>query len=200
MRRRSFLTGTASTTALLALAGCTQSGDRSTDDDTNDSDDPGSQPTDPSTDTTETDDTTTTDSGDHPTTTVEDGLVNQSFTVTDTGSGTERHDATVDFDADKTEVVVTGTIPGADGCTTAELGEVTYDEQADHLSVTVQTIDVPTSDACTQAIVEIDYEARFTFAESLPSQVSVTHDGSDGRRDVASAAHGGASVGDPSSQ
>jgi len=186
MRRRSFLLGTASTTALLALAGCTQSGDRSTDDDTNDSDDPGNQPT---------------DSGDHPSTTVADGLVNQSLTVTGSASGTERHDATVEFDADATEVTVTGTIPGEDGCTTAELGDVTYDEQADVLSVTVQTIDIPDSgDACTQAIVEIDYEARLTFAESLPSQVSVTHDGSGGRRDVASASRNSASAGGPSPQ
>ncbi len=200
MRRRRFLTGTAAAASLPAVAGCTQTGDRSTDEPTETSDAAGDQSTDSSPDTTDTDAATPTDSGDTPTTVVADGLVNRSFTVTATGSGTERHDATVDFDTDATEVVVTGTIPGANGCKTAELGEVTYDEQADHLSVTVRTVDKPDSDVCTQAIVEIDYEARFTFAESLPSQVAVTHDGSDGRRDVASAGHGSARAGGPSSQ
>lgn len=203
MRRRRFLTVTAAASALPALAGCTQSGDRSNDDpndDATESDSPGTQSTDSPTDTTDTDDERT-DSGDHPTTVVEDVLVNKSFTVTESGSGTERNEATIDFDAEATEVVVTGTIPGANGCKTAELGAVQYDEQADQLSVTVQTIDIPDSgDACTQAIVEIDYEARFTFAESLPSEVSVTHDGSSGRREVASAAHDSTSAGTPADQ
>jgi hypothetical protein len=117
-----------------------------------------------------------------------------SFTVTGAESGTMTSEATVRFDAEAGRVVVGGTIPGSDSCKTAQLGSVEYDAGADRLSVGVETTRREgTEDAvCTQAIVEIDYEAEVAFSGGLPGTVVVTHDG----REVASGSHRTASADD----
>lgn len=111
------------------------------------------------------------DGGGTPTPTMTDS----SFTVTGIESGTEVDAATVSFGAPT--VTVEGTIWGADGCTTAELAGANYDAEDGELAVEVATRrDEPTGDvACTQAIVEIDYEATVTVENGPPERVVVTH-------------------------
>jgi hypothetical protein len=97
------------------------------------------------------------------------------FTVRESRGGTQRDSATVSFDG--STVVVAGTIWGRDGCQTAGLDSATYDGAADELTVAVETLRrADAGDACTQAIVEIDYEATVAFDGSLPERVVVTHD------------------------
>lgn len=97
------------------------------------------------------------------------------FTVLQVESGTEVDEASVGFQ--ETTVSVTGTIWGADGCTTAELASADYDPDSGELTVEIATKkEESTGDvACTQAIVEIDYEATVTFENGLPDRVVVTH-------------------------
>jgi len=66
---------------------------------------------------------------------------------------------------------------GADGCTTAELAGADYDAASGELAVAVATRrEADSGDvACTEAIVDIDYEAAVTFENGLPARVVVTH-------------------------
>lgn len=121
-------------------------------------------------------------------------LVDSSFTVTNVGPGVETNDTDISFERDSNVVVVTGTIPGSDGCKTAKLDSAAYDDATDTLTVSVVTTDREGTEdkACTQSIIEIDYEARFTFEGGLPTVASISHDG----QGIASAAHGTASAGE----
>ncbi|MBX0322904.1 hypothetical protein EGH21_07660 [Halomicroarcula sp. F13] len=113
-------------------------------------------------------------------------MTDSEFTVTGRGSGTQASEASVTFGTDA--VTVEGTIWGANGCKTAALSSADYDATADELTVAVETVDRDDAgDACTQAIVEIDYEATVQFAAGLPGRVVVTHDHGDGPTEVTTA-------------
>ncbi|MBV0902626.1 hypothetical protein [Haloarcula salina] len=113
-------------------------------------------------------------------------MTDTQFTVTGRASGTQASDATVTF-GDGT-VVAEGTIWGANGCKTAELAGVSYDGDADELTIAVATTDREgAGDGCTQAIVEIDYRAVVTVDGGLPGSVTVTHDHGDGPTTAATA-------------
>ncbi|WP_225307837.1 hypothetical protein [Haloarcula sp. CBA1129] len=89
---------------------------------------------------------------------------------------------------DGNQVVVEGTIWGADGCKTADLTEAAYDSGSDELRISVGTKEqTDAGDMCTQAIMEIDYRATVTFANGLPGTVSVSHDSGDGPSPVTTA-------------
>jgi len=105
-------------------------------------------------------------------------LVTESFTVTNTESSSAGS-ADASFDPETNTVTVTGTIVGNDGCTTAELGDASYDPATDTLSVDVVTTrrDGTEDQACTQALVGIDYEAAFEFEGGIAHSVSISHDG-----------------------
>ena len=110
-------------------------------------------------------------------------MTDESFTVVQIASGQERDEASVTVDG--ATVTVEGTIWGADGCTTAELADASYDTAADELTVAVATTRQEGTDtACTQAIVEIDYRATVTFENGVPATVVVTHDRGDGAQTV----------------
>lgn len=176
MRRRTLLRR-GGLAGLLVLAGCTSPGSGAPDD----------------TETTSGDDepTETPNSGDEPTETPtelgtdepdgsSDVTVGEStFEVTENVSGTQVDRAEVSFEAHSETVAVDGTIWGADGCKTATLDGVDYDESADELTVRVATVDREGTEdqMCTQAIVEISYEARVFFEGGLPSSATVVHDG-----------------------
>jgi len=106
-------------------------------------------------------------------------LVEESFTVTSAGNDSPTDDADVAFNPEENTVVVTGTITGSNGCTTATLGSASYDPATDSLSVDVVTTRREGSDGkvCTQALVGIGYEATFTFEGGIAHSVSVSHDG-----------------------
>lgn len=106
-------------------------------------------------------------------------LIDRSFTVESITSGGDGRTADATFDEDAGTVVVTGTIVGKDGCATAELGSAIYDADADELHVDVVTTRQEGAEdkVCTQALVDIDYEATFTFEGEIPSSVSISHDG-----------------------
>ncbi|WP_254273189.1 hypothetical protein [Haloarcula marina] len=110
-------------------------------------------------------------------------VTDTTFTVSNRQSGTQVDDATVRFGDER--VVVDGTIWGVDGCTTAALTSAEYDDAADELTVAVATTRETDAEMCTQAIVEIDYEATVAFENGLPGRVVVTHDHGDGPREVA---------------
>jgi len=115
-------------------------------------------------------------------------MTDTTFTVLQTESGQEIDEATVSVDG--TTVTVEGTIWGADGCTTAELADASYDAAADELTVAVATTEQETAGtdvACTQAIVEIDYRATVEFENGTPGTVVVTHDRGDGPETVTTA-------------
>jgi len=151
MHRRTLL-GMAATLSPLGLAGCAGDGD-SGDGETPGTSSPTSTPT--------------------PT---PPAIEEATLSVRDIASGQEVDEATVT--AEDGAVVVTGTIWGSDGCKTASLDAAEYDAGADTLSVAIATRDrEDAGDACTDALVEIDYRVRVTFSGGLPGTVAVTHDG-----------------------
>jgi len=215
MRRRRLLQVTASATAFTALAGCTQDGNRGTDEptDTDDptdtdepTDNPGSQPG----------NSTTTDARETETGTVEDGPggssgssdaawgsggemdgVEYAFSSQSPECGQGEDDVDISFDEEAGEVTLDGVISGSDTCKRATLESVDYDEQNSKLSVVIQTTD---REECTdgdmaagQCIVDIEYEATFTFDDGVPTEASVSH----GDKFGASAAHSSSSASAP---
>ena len=120
-------------------------------------------------------------------------LEGSSLTVTDVSSGTTETTTDIAFRTDADEVRLRGIVQGNDGCKTAELGDVSYDREADALAVDVVTVDREGTEerACTQELIFISYEATVEFSSGLPREVSVSHDG----QGVASGAHGTASAG-----
>jgi len=101
----------------------------------------------------------------------------RSFAVRDVSCGADRDAAAAS--ADGADVTVTGTIPGSDTCHTARLADVTYRGRDRRLRIGLESY-VPESTetpVCGQCIVEIDYEATFTFEGDRPETVVVVHDG-----------------------
>jgi hypothetical protein len=98
-------------------------------------------------------------------------LADTTFSVETVSSGGGENEASVSFDGD---VAVDGTIRGKNGCYTASLGSTSYEDGS--LTVVVESHEKEGSDACTQAIVGIEYTATFAFDGSLPDQVVVQHD------------------------
>lgn len=158
MNRRTLVQYLAVGTA--ALAGCASGGDPGTGDTSTD--------------------TVATDGGADQST-----VSDSNFTVTGQESGTQVDEATVQFDAET--VRVDGTIWGSNGCKTAVLGGADYTANTGELTVAVVTTDrEDAGDACTQAIVEIGYEAEVRFEGGRPDTVVVTHDRGDGPVEVTS--------------
>jgi len=196
MRRRTFLTVTASATALTAVAGCTQNGDRGTTESTDtdgSADNPGSQPG--GTNTTDADETTRreTEIG-----TIEDGSSDSSggtdqswgssgemngvpfsFSSQSPECGEGNDDVDISFDDDAGEIVLDGVIRGSDLCKRARLESVEHDESADKLRVEIGTVDREQCQdgdmAAGQCLVDIEYEATFSFEGEIPSEASVNH-------------------------
>lgn len=98
-----------------------------------------------------------------------------SFEVESVTSGTGDGDASVTFE--EGAVRVDGTASGNNGCYTARLGGVSYDEEEDRVTVNVETFeDRDEDEMCTEALVGIDYSATAEFDGGLPSSVEVRHD------------------------
>ncbi|MHB9287010.1 hypothetical protein ACKVMT_08210 [Halobacteriales archaeon Cl-PHB] len=123
-------------------------------------------------------------------------LDSKTFEIVDTGPASEDdRSANVTFETDSQSVIVTGTIIGANGCTTARLGAVEFDREASEVSVDVVTKrkDGTEDKACTQALVGIDYTVTLQFDGGIPDSASVFHDG----QGVMSGGHDSASAGEP---
>lgn len=173
MNRRTLLRRAAALGA-IGLAGCTGDGAPPGDDGTSTPPDDGEPtPTDDETPTTE------------PPEPVE--IADFDFAVTGRDSSSAPT-ASVSFDASADEVEFAGTIQGSDGCKTAALDAIDYDRGADEVTLSVITKDREgAGDACTQALVFIDYEATVRFTGGIPSRAVVTHNG----EEMASAAMDG---------
>jgi hypothetical protein len=206
MRRRRLLKVTASATALSAFAGCTQTGERGTEEPTDsqtDTDAPGSQP---GTNDTDSQGTEATDIADGST--GSEGAesevgwssggrmngVDFSFSSRSPECGEGEDDVDISFDDDAGEIVLDGVISGSDLCKRAQLASVEHDEDEDKLTATIETTDREDCEdgdvAAGQCLVDIEYEATFTFEDEVPSEASVSHGNGFG----ASAAHGSSSA------
>jgi hypothetical protein len=111
------------------------------------------------------------DGGSTGTDTPTPGVTGTDFEVTGVESGSTEQSAGVAFDGD---VTVTGTTTGRNGCYTAVLEAVAYDHP--ELVVTVRAEEQGGAGGCTQALVEIDYEATVATAGPGPDTVVVEHD------------------------
>lgn len=213
MERRRFLATVASATG-LTLAGCTGSpGGPGDDDDSTDSptDDPSTDtptntdppgtdsPTDVHTRSRETDTLSGsppgegTESPDEPpmndteTGTI-DGIDYSLDAIDASCRGSDETDsASVTFDAGAGKVVVEGSITTSDLGKTATLADLSYDEGSGQLDVTIGTREQDDDSMGGQCLAIVDYETRFRYPETLPEQVTVTHDGQAGRTEVTTA-------------
>lgn len=130
-----------------------------------------------------------------PTTTEPTTVADFTFEVTNIDSAATEPTAEVTFETGENRVRVTGTIQGSDGCKTAALEAIDYDRAADEVTLSVITEDRESAgDACTQALVYIDYEATVSFTGGLPSRAAISHDGTE----ITSGAHDSATAGDGS--
>jgi hypothetical protein len=100
------------------------------------------------------------------------GVTSRSIQVTGKSSGSKAQSAAVEFTKPLT---ITGTTTGRNGCYTAVLGSVEYEDGK--LVVTVRAEeDEGGTDACTQAITNVDYEARIGVSDGQPDTVVVKHE------------------------
>jgi hypothetical protein len=111
-------------------------------------------------------------------------LSNSTFTVESVDSGQGNNDAAVSFD---NGVLVDGTIGGRNGCYTASLTSTSYEDGT--LTVVVRAHEREDAEMCTEALVDIDYRATFTFSGDQPGKVVVEHRSLGERRTVATASH-----------
>lgn len=184
MHRRQVLSGLGAVAA-LAIGGCTGSDTPAAGRDGDDSSDTGSGQRTETTTPTADGSSTPADEDSAPDQQIR--LESREFTVVDRENGRQHDDARVGYRTDANEVSVEGTIWGSDGCKTARLARATYDADEGRLSVAVVTTDrTDTAEACTQALVEIDYESTFSFSNGTPDEVAVSHD----EREVASTPRG----------
>lgn len=153
MRRRVFLAGLASATA---LSGCLGGAGVSTDT-PSPSPSPSPSPT-----------PEPTDSGEHPVTPDQ-----TTFEVVDASCGQGRNAASVSFDG--ATVRVEGVIGGRDTCDTARLAAVDY--HRDLLTVVVEVVQEEGTEtvACGQCLTDIEYAFSATVAGDGPDQVEVVH-------------------------
>ncbi|MFC4448726.1 hypothetical protein [Halorussus aquaticus] len=101
-------------------------------------------------------------------------LTDSSFEPATAECGKPAGDASVQFSPGS--VTVTGTISGSNTCYTAKLADASYDPESGTLDVTVASVQKGGADACAQCIVEIEYEATFSFDGAVPASVSVVHE------------------------
>ncbi|NEU58836.1 hypothetical protein [Halorussus sp. MSC15.2] len=103
-------------------------------------------------------------------------LTDSSFDPATAECGKPAGDASVQFSQENGSVTVTGTISGSNTCYTAKLADASYDPESGTLDVTVASVQKGGADACAQCIVEIEYEATFSFDGAVPASVSVVHE------------------------
>ncbi|MFB6250856.1 MAG: hypothetical protein ABEI27_04065 [Halobellus sp.] len=127
--------------------------------------------TDADTDTTMPDDTDTPTGT--PTDDAEPSVTDRSLTVTDSGCGQVRDEATVSFDESAGTVTVTGTVWGNDLAYVARLASVSYEDGT--LTVTVASERSSETAVAGDCISEISYEATVAVAGGLPGTVEVVH-------------------------
>jgi hypothetical protein len=111
-----------------------------------------------------------------------DAVADHTFEITEAECGQQTD--TADIQVSGSEVVVTGTIWGADTCATAALESVELEDG--ELTVRVQETERDTEEMCGQCIVEIDYETTYVFEDDAPDAVAVQHLHSDTTETVAS--------------
>ncbi|WEL22368.1 hypothetical protein [Halorhabdus sp. BNX81] len=110
--------------------------------------------------------------------------------------GQGEDDADVEFQPDEGRIVVKGIRRGSDLCKRAQLGDVSHDTDAERLAVSVDAVD---REECEdggvggQCLVDIPYEATFSFEDDIPSEVAISH----GDRFGMSAAYGSSSAAPP---
>ncbi|MFC4406299.1 hypothetical protein [Haloarchaeobius iranensis] len=104
----------------------------------------------------------------------------RNITTTDTGCGSA-NEAVVAFDGGSSTVSVDGSIMASDPCHVATVERAAVSDGALTVVVDVEADD---ADACQQCLGEVQYEARFAFADALPTTVEVRHASQDGTTTV----------------
>jgi len=103
-------------------------------------------------------------------------IVDRTFRVIRRECGTGEGGAHTTLDAP--EIRIEGTTTGSDGCTTARLGEASYDPGTDTLSVVVEVYRPDDAGVCAQCLTDIDYRLTVRFDGGTPGSVRVVHDSS----------------------
>jgi hypothetical protein len=109
------------------------------------------------------------------TTTAPPTLVGTTIEAGETSCGEGRDEASVTFESATAVVSVDGTIGAPNPCHTPTVDAVSYDDEADRLSLTVG---VESGDAiCMECIGDLSYTVTATFEGGLPGRVVVDHAG-----------------------
>lgn len=179
MKRRTLLKQTGTLAAIGAMAGCIGSLETDEDASAGDGDSPGGGGEDTSTPTDggSSDDGNSTDGDEAEADVSDDGDAGspsvQSRNISTTGSGCgSTSEAAVTFDGGSSTVSVDGTIAASDPCHVATVERA---EVADGTLSLVVGVSADDSDACQQCLGQVEYEARFAFADALPGSVEVQH-------------------------
>lgn len=107
---------------------------------------------------------------------VGDGVDDAAFEIVEVAPGPADGDVDASFDDATRTVVVRGVMAGSDGCASARLRSVR--RERDRLVVDVESVDTRgPGEACTDAVVAVEYRAEVTVDGDLPSEVTITQDG-----------------------
>ncbi|WP_257299673.1 hypothetical protein [Haloarchaeobius sp. FL176] len=142
----------------------TTDGDDSSSDGTTDGDDPSSD------DSGDGDDSTSSDaSGEAESSSA--SVQSRNITTTDSGCGSAT-EAAVAFDGGSSTVSVDGSIMAPNPCHVATVERAAVSDGTLTVVVGVAADD---ADACQQCLGQVEYEARFAFADALPGTVEIQH-------------------------
>ncbi|WP_248907063.1 hypothetical protein [Halocatena marina] len=100
-------------------------------------------------------------------------LAKKSFNVVSSGCGKEKIETNASFEG--RTVQVTGTISGSNSCYTAELKDVTLEQ--DTLTVRIRSFENKNNELCSMCLSNIEYNTTCTFEDELPNRVVVVHNG-----------------------
>lgn len=155
MRRRTYLREVGSVTALIGLAGCvTNLGESLSLSDTEHSDEIGES---------------------------QETIAQTSFSVLNRSCGSGNAEASIQLH-DET-VIVSGTIVGNDGCSMAELVDVTFQDNVLTVVIGIFREDQGESVGCADCVTDLDYRFE-SRPESHVAEVRVIHQSSQGEKSV----------------
>ena len=104
-------------------------------------------------------------------------ITEATFKYSSSGDTDDRGGPEIERDEDEKQISIEGNIGGNNSCEKPVLKQVQYDESNDKLNVMVETMNPHPQQPCPQIMMNMEYEAELDFKNSLPSKVSVSHNG-----------------------
>lgn len=108
-----------------------------------------------------------------PTATLPESVTSADFSIT-AHSENDPMPPTIEYLPEETQVRITGTLWEGSLCDEARLASLSYDDQHDELTATVEVVQDQTGN-CPDSLGSATYELLISFQSELPDSVTATH-------------------------